>query len=49
MTTAAKALGMTTLLVGDSPAPTESAGDGTDIRIPEILHLADAIRPWLTS
>jgi len=44
----AKGMGMATLLVGDSPAPAESAGDGADLCIPDILRLADAIWPWLT-
>jgi putative hydrolase of the HAD superfamily len=45
----AKAMGMLTVLVGDSLPPAEPAGDEADIRIADILHLADAIRPWLGS
>lgn len=45
----AKAMGMVTVLVGDSSPPTESSRDGADIRIADILHLFDAIRPWLSS
>lgn len=43
----AKALGMLTVLVGGSTPTSQLAQDGADIRIPDILDLAQAIHPWL--
>jgi putative hydrolase of the HAD superfamily len=45
----AQAMGMGTVLVGAGSPPAESSQDGADICIADILDLADAIRPWLTS
>jgi putative hydrolase of the HAD superfamily len=45
----AKALGMLAVLVGDALPINASSRDGCDIYIADILHLADAIRPWLGS
>jgi len=42
----ARALGMLTVLVGNQSSPEAPSRDGADIHIADILHLADAIRPW---
>jgi len=43
----AKALGMLTVLVGIESSPETVSRDGADMHIPNILDLADAIRPWV--
>jgi len=43
----AKEMGMLAVLVGEDSIPAHVTRDGADIHIPNILHLADAIRPWL--
>ena len=45
----AKALGMTAVLVDGSSSPTACPTNEVDLCIGDILHLADAIRPLLTS
>jgi putative hydrolase of the HAD superfamily len=45
----AKDLGMLTVLVGDSSLSSTPSRDGADMDIPDILYLADAIRPWIES
>ena len=43
----ARVLGMLAVLVGDALPINASSGDGCDVYIADILHLADAIRPWI--
>ena len=43
----ARDLGMLTVLVGDGDRVGKTSGDGADIHISDILHLAEAIRTWL--
>jgi putative hydrolase of the HAD superfamily len=45
----ARKMGIVTILVSSGSSPPESPSDEADIHIADILHLADAIRPWLTS
>ena len=43
----AKRMGMGTVLVGGDSSPVGSPEDEPDLRIADILHLAEAILPWL--
>jgi putative hydrolase of the HAD superfamily len=43
----AKAMGMATVLVVSNPESGEDWPDAVDFRIPDILDLAGAIRPWV--
>jgi putative hydrolase of the HAD superfamily len=43
----AKAMGMLTVLVGGGSPPANALAEEADVCIPDILHLAEAIRPWV--
>lgn len=44
----AKTMGMVTVLMASNPESGEDWPDAVDVRIPDILDLAGAIRPWVT-